>query len=109
MAGHGNPETQFGAPGGPDPSEAGKKGGAAPRGVSPMHIMFERMDRAKATRFAQAAEDKILDGDFQHYKFLVDSHDGPVTQSTDLRVTGDRTVVLEPGDGIVVDPPEEGA
>ena len=104
-----SPSTRYGAPGGPDPVTEGRKGGTADRGISPLDVLMSKMSKAEAGLVADAALRAMKDGDFQHFKHYCDRRNGTVVQETDIRFPPARTVVLEPGDGTVVEPPEEGA
>ena len=107
MVGKGNPATQFGAPGGPDPVEAGRKGGGK-QGVSILKQMHQLMDEETANRIAAAYVRRLEAGeDVAIFKEYTSRQDGLMTQQTDMRITGDRTVVVEPGDGTVPELPGE--
>lgn len=89
----GSPATQFGQPGGPDPVEAGRKGGQA-RGVSILKQMYRLMDEETATRIAQTFIEKLaVEGDVSLFKEFSARQDGAITQQSSVNVTG-RTVVL---------------
>lgn len=87
----GNPKGRFGAPGGPDPSEAGKRGGgsvrAAIRRIAFMHPedardMIKRADKdmTMAIAIAAAKFQKALKGDTKAMQQLEDSIDGKLVE-----------------------------
>lgn len=83
----GSPATQFGEPGGPDPSVAGKKGGAA-TGVSVLQKVWKLLsDHKKAEALAQVAYDKALEGDFSFMRMLMEYQDGKVKQPVAMEHT----------------------
>lgn len=89
----GSPATQFGAPGGPDPAVAGAKGGAK-KGVSILSQMHRLMDAERAERIARTYLEKLeAEGDVALFKEYTARQDGPITQISQVDLTG-RTVVI---------------